>query len=528
MWHQDIGHTGQVLNETILTPATVNPAHFGKLFTQPVDGQLYAEPLYKSRVMVGGVLHNVVYVATMHDSVYAFDGDAAGAPLWKVSFLNPPSVTSVPLSDYPGYNDILNEIGIVSTPVIDPASSTLYVVAKTRESAAVTAGNPDGHVYRLHALDLATGAEKLGGPVVLQGSVPGTGDASVGGVITFDPFLGNQRCALLLVNGAVYVAFSSYGDMGPYHGWLMTYSAATLAQVGIWNDSPNNPSGNPGQGGIWMAAASPVSDGTSVYLSTGNGWFDTTAPVTDYGDSVVRFGSSALGVADFFTPSNQAALSANDLDLDAGGLMVLPDLPGPVPHLLVTAGKDGTVYLLDRDNLGHFNAVDQSVQEMTVFPGIASSPAYWNTTIYYKPGTTDIGTSKTSPLYAFPLYPGLGGSTTTIDFAASSQSSQTWGWPGSTPTISANGNTGGIVWVIEEDFGLVAGQPASPAAILRAYDATNVATELYDSTQNVGDGMGPAVKFTLPSVANGKVYVGADLKVASGGNVGELSVFGIK
>lgn len=546
-WHNDTAHTGQYLTETILTPAKVVPATFGKLFTYPVDGQVYAQPLIKSNVVIGGAAHNVIYAVTMHDSVYCFDADSnAGGnagPLWHVSFLNPPAVTSIPLADYPGYTDIHTEIGILSTPVIDPTSATLYVVSKTKETAAVTPANPNGHVYRLHALDLSSGAEKFGGSVVLAGTAPGVGDGSVGGVITWDPYLQNQRCALLLANGVIYLGFSSYGDSNYadpnfYHGWILAYNAQTLAQVGIWNDSPNDPGGaNLGEGGIWMNSSSPGFDGTSIYVITGNGWFDTTGPVTDYGDSAVKLllqgggpgVASYLSVSDYFTPSNQASLSSSDLDLDAGGLLLLPDQPGTIPHLLICCGKNGTVYLIDRDNMTKFNSGgDQVVQEVAAFPGMTSTPAYWNNTIYYKPSTIDISITTTTPLSAFPLIPGTATTPTKINFTASSQSAHQWGWPGSTPSISANGNAGGIVWVIEADFSFVAGHPVATAAILRAYDATNLASELYNNTTNPGDAMGPAVKFTLPTVAHGKVYVGADAAAPAAGIVGEISVFGLK
>jgi hypothetical protein len=543
MWHNDMAHTGQYLTETILTPAKVNTATFGKLFTQPVDGQVFAQPLYKSQVAIPGLgTHNVVYVATMHDSLYAFDADTnAGAdvaPLWHQSFINPPSVTSVPLSDYPGYTDILNEIGILSTPVIDPVSSTLYVIVKTKETAAVTGTNNLGHVYRLHALDLGTGQEKFGGPVVLGGSVPGTGDASVSGTITFDPILQNNRSALLLVGGVVYVAFSSYGDVGLYHGWVLAYDAKTLAQAAIWNDTPNNPPGNPGQGGIWMNSSSPLSDGTSIFLSTGNGWFDTTPPVSNYSDSMVKLlmqgGAPGIGtylsVLDYFTPANQATLTTNDWDLDAGGLLLLPDQPGPVPHLLLGAGKDGSVFLVNRDNMSRFNAGgDLVVQEsLNQFLGMFSTPAYWNGQVFWKGSTRDISDQTVSPFVTFALVPGSGSTPTKLNFAPTSSSTATWGWPGSTPSISANGTTGGIVWVIQAPFKIISGSPVSTAAILRAFDATNLASELYNSTLVPADGMGKAVKFTLPTVAHGKVYVGSGAVTPTPANPSELSVFGLK
>lgn len=542
-YHNDTLRTGQYLSEVTLTPGSVSALTFGKLFTLPVDGQVFAQPLYKYQVNLPGLgTRNVVYAVTMHDSVYAFDADAntgsSAAPLWQVSFINPPSVTSVPLVDYPNYTDLRNEIGILSTPVIDASSNTLYLVAKTKETAAFTATNTLGHVYRLHALDLATGAEKFGGPVVLGGSVLGTGDASVGGVITFDPIIQNQRSALLLAGGQIFIPFSSYGDNGPYHGWILAYDAQSLTQTAVWNDTPNNPAGSPGQGGIWMDSSGPAWDGTNLYFSTGNGWFDTTAPVTDFGDTVVKLGlqGGAPGVArylapiDYFTPSNQASLNLNDLDLDSGGIMLLPTQPGTVPNLLVASGKDGSVYLVDRDNMGRFNAgSDQIVQEsLNFFPGTTASPAFWNNTIYYKGSTVDISISNPKPLYSFSLVLGTATTPTTINFAPSSQTAALWGWPGSTPSISANNLSGGIVWVLEMPFTFVGGVPVSTAAILRAYDATNLAIELYDSTQTPGDALGKAIKFTLPTVANGKVYVGADAVSPTPAAPSELSVFGLK
>lgn len=520
-WHNDARHTGQNLQETILTPANVGGGKFHKLFALPVDGRLYAQPLYKGQLAIAGGVRNVVYAATMHDSVYAFDADVAGAPLWHASLL-PAGATSVPVTDYPGYTDIADEIGILSTPAIDAATGTLYVVAKTKDAGA---SSSHGHVYRLHALDLATGAEKLGGPVVLQASVPGTGDASVGGVVSFDPYLENQRSALLLEGGAVWIAFASYGDTGPYHGWVLSYDATTLARLGAWNSTPDNPSGSPGEGGVWMAGASPASDGASVFLSVGNGWFDATGTPTDWGNSVVRFGSSALAVADSFTPSNQATLSAQDLDLGSGGLLLLPDQPGSKPHLLVTAGKEGTLYVLDRDSLGGYvPAGDAVVQEQSaLLAGVLSTPAYWNGLVYVKAGGTSPGSSVSSPLVAYRVVPGSGVVPSQLDLSApAARSSPAWGWPGSTPSISANGATAGIVWAIEAS---VAAGGAPGPAVLHAFDATSLG-ELYASSG--GDTLGKAVKFTLPVVANGKVFVGADAFAPTPAAPAEVSVFGFR
>lgn len=537
-YHNDSAHTGQYLYETTLTHDSVNSTSFGKLFAQAVDGQIFAQPLYKNQVTIPGLgVHNVIYVATMHDSVYAFDADsntgANARPLWQRTFLDPANgITSVPISDYPNYTDIQKEIGVLSTPVIDASSGTIFCVAKTKELTAVTASNPYGHVYRLHALDLASGQEKFGGPVILGGRVNGTGDANVNGVISFDPYIQNQRGALLLANGVLYFTYSSYGGVGQYHGWVMAYSAKDLSQVAIWNDTPNNPSmfgANAGRGGIWMNGSSPAWDGSSIYLSTGNGYFDSTAPVTNFGDSVMKLDAS-LSVVDYFSPSNQGYLNAHDLDLGAGGILLLPTQPGTAPKLMLATGKDGTAYLINRDDMGQYQVTDQIIQEYpSLFPGTTSLPAYWNNTIYFKGSTPRLSTISPTPLYAFPLIPGTNTSPTTIDFAnPSSQSINTWGWPGSTPSISANGINDGIVWVIEINYTFVNHVQVPSVAILRAYDASNLATELFNSTLNTNDGLGNAIKFSLPVIANGKVYVGTDALNPTTNFPSEISVFGLK
>src|SRR5215471_11777123 len=360
-YHNDNLRTGQNLNETVLTPTNVNPTTFGKLFAYSLDGLSIASPLYVAGVTIPGQgVHNVVYVATEHDSVYAFDADGnSAAPLWKRSFLGP-NVTTVPADDTGECCDISPEIGITGTPVIDNSTRTLYVVAKTKEG-------PNTYVQRLHALDLGTGVEKFGGPVDVQASVPGTGNGSTGEQVAFDPLHQNQRASLLLNNGVVYIGFGSHGDIPPYHGWLLGYRASTLQQVIAFNVSPNADGG-----GIWQANGGPATDATgNIYIVTGNGAFDGDSGGHDFGDSFLRIATNGT-VADYFTPWNQGVMNANDFDLGAAGPLLLPDQPGPHPHLMVSAGKNSTVYLVDRDAMGHYSATtndNQIVQSLVgIFP----------------------------------------------------------------------------------------------------------------------------------------------------------------
>jgi hypothetical protein len=475
----DNARTGQNLNEAVLTPANVNMTQFGKKFTFNVDGYVYAQPLYVQGVTVSGQgTHNVVYVATEHDSVYAFDADGnSTSPLWYGNFTNSAAgVTTVPTGDVG--STIFPEIGITSTPVIDPNTGTIYVEAFTKENGA--------YFQRLHALDITSGTEKFGGPVTISGSVPGTGAGNDGaGNVPFQANLELQRSALLLVNGTIYIAFASHGDNGPFHGWVFAYSAADLSQVGIWNSTPNGQDGGIWQGGGGLAADSAG----AVYGLSGNGTADGGP---DYGDSFFKLtlGGGGLSVADFFTPANQQALSNTDVDLGSGGPLLLPDQPGTHPHLITSAGKEGKIYLLDRDNLGHYStAGDNVVQEIPKALGYASSdnsfcvPSYWQNRVYY------VGVSDFAK--AFTVAGGL------LSTAPESHSATTYGIPGATPIISSSGNTNGMLWVIER------------AGILHAYDGTNLATELYNSSQaGTRDTLGTAVRFSVPTVANGRVYVG--------------------
>jgi hypothetical protein len=494
-FHNDNARDGQNLNETILTPANVNANQFGLLFVQPVDGYVFAQPLYVANVQIAGGTHNVVYVATENDSVYAFDADAnAGAnanPLWHVSFINPAAgITPVNSETDLGCSNIVPIVGITGTPVIDLTSNTLYVVAKTNENGVF--------FQRLHALDITSGAEKFGGPVVIQATVPGTGDGSTGGQVSFDPLLNNQRPGLLLLNGMVYVSWASHCDHGPYHGWLMAYGAQTLQQAAVWNSTPNG-----SDGGIWQSGSAPAADSTgNIFLATGNGTFDLNTGGLDAGDTILKFGplsGASFSILDYFTPYNQLVLSNDDTDVGSGGVVLLPDQPAGSPNqqLLVEMGKEGSLYLVNRNSMGHFNSTGdtQIVQWLpSILGGLWGTPAFWNNTFY-------IGGANDA-LQAFSFNANNSGlfSTTPV-----SSSPETFFFPGPTPSISANGNTNGILWALEEDSG---------TAALHAYDATNLANELFNTANNPQQAPGLRVEFAAPTIANGKVYVGTAAQLA--------------
>ena len=492
--HNDNYRTGQNTSETVLAPANVNSTQFGKLFTQAVDGYVYAQPLYVPNVTIPGKgTHNVVYVATEHDSIYAFDADNnAGAnanPLWQVSFINPGAGVNVVTSADVGCNDLVPEIGITGTPAIDLATGTMYLTAKTKEN-----GN---FVQRLHALDITTGAEKFGGPIPIQARFTGTG-----GVRTFfDPFREGQRAGLLVQNGLVYIGWASHCDIGPYHGWMLAYDAQTLQQKGVWNSTPDG-----GLGGFWQAGAGIAADANNfVYVASGNGTFDKNLQGKDYGDSIIKLGfnlKNKLVVKDYFTPHDEAFLEAADVDLGSGGVLLIPDRPGMAhPLELVQVGKEGTVYVTNRSKLGKFNSFNDS-QIIQNLPGAVGGmwgmPAFWNNNVYFG------GVGDNLKMFSFNPVAGIL-STTPV-----SNTSTFYNYPGTTPSISANGASNGIVWAIQSD---------SNPAVLHAYDATNLHTELYNTNQNPArDNPGNAVKFTVPTVANGKVYVPAQK---------QLSVYGL-
>ena len=497
----DNGRTGQNTNETILTPANVNTNTFGLLYSHTLDGYLLAQPLVLANVALPGQgLHNLLFAATEHDDVYAFDADVNGPPIWHVSFIDPAAgvtpietATDLLASTSPSFYG--PELGISGTPVIDSATGTLYVEANTKE----VAGNVTNFVHRLHALDVVTGAEKFGGPVVIQGAVPGVGDGfdPLNGV-EFDPAKHMNRPALLLDGGVVCVMFTSHQDYPPYHGWVFTFNAYTLEQEGVFNTTPNGSAG-----GIWQAGSGPAADAAgNIYVETGNGTFD--AVNQNYGDSVVKFSpAGGLVLLDYFAPANQLDLNLEDLDIGSAGLILLPDAVGSAahPHLLVAGSKAGVFWLLDRDQLGQFNAAGdtQIPQEITGATGsMWVTPAYFNGAIYY--------CAAGDNAKAFAITNGA------INTTPASQSTVAINYPGSSLEVSANGVSNAIVW------GLDSSANQSGPAVLNAYDGTNLALELYSSSQNPArDNPGLAIKYTMPTVANGKVYVGA---------VDALSVFG--
>lgn len=480
--HYDVARTGANLSENVLNPGNVNSNQFGKVFSWPVDGQIYAQPLYLSGVVIPGKgTHNVVYVATEHDSVYAFTVDGA-APLWQRSFIDPGvGITTVSDDDFPQpYEDIAPEIGITGTPVIDPSSGTLYVVAKTKEN-----GN---FFQRLHALDTATGVEKFGGPVTIQASVAGAGVRNDGnGNVIFDPLINLQRSGLLLLGGTVYVAFASHGDFDPFNGWILGYDAHTLKQVIAYA-----PDADGSGGSVWQSGGGPAADSAgNIYVTIANGEFDAANGGRDYGDSALKLQPSGdtFKVLDFFTPFDQQTLNDLDHDLGSGGVVLLPDQSSSPSHLLLASSKEGKLYVINRDNMGHFNPANDSqiLQTIQFAGGIFSTPAVWQNKVYVSAVRDSL-----------KCYSVSGG-----HLALTSDTGKVFGYPGSTPVVSANGNSNGIVWAVQVD------QQVSDAAVLHAYDASDLSHELYNSLQaGDRDMAGASVKFTVPVVVNGKVYVG--------------------
>ncbi len=495
--HNDNNRSGAYLSEAILNTSNVNPKHFGKLFTRKVDGQIYAQPLYLCNVNIPNQgIHNVIYVATMHNTVYAFDADDPNAtqPLWNVS-LGP----SIPLPDpnigNEGYGDITVEVGIVSTPYISTENNVMYVVSTNKDPNSSDAGGAYSHW--LHALDIGTGAEKLGGPVKISASYLGTGDGSVNGIINFTSNRQLQRSALLLSSGMIYIAFASYDDAVPAHGWVMAYDANTLNQTAVYVTTPNDVPGIRqmlGLGTIWQGGQGPAADSSgNIYFITGNGDFNgfSNPMPRDLGDSIVKL-TPYLKLADWFSPFNNDNLSRNDMDLGSGGALLIPDT-----NLMVGGGKEGKLYLIDRNNMGHFNPYsdNQTVQTFPVTTGSDSQgdnelfggPVYWNSTngsiIYVSP---TMATVKAYRLVAGVLQP-----------APISESRVTIGGSGGFMSISANGSLSGpgILWVSEPNE-------------LHAFDASNLQNELWNSEMDPErDNLGVAAKFCPPTIANGKVYM---------------------
>lgn len=487
-YHNDNARTGQNLHETILTPSNVNATNFGKLFVISVDGKVDAQPLYISSVAIpGNGTHNVLAVATEHDSVYAFDADT-GAKLWQVSMLKTGETTSEPRF---GCGQVSPEIGVTATPVIDRnagPNGTVYVTAMSKNGSGA-------YFQRVHALNLATGAEQFSGPQDVHATFPGTGDNSNGTSVVFDPGAYKERPGLLLLNGVVYTSWSSHCDIQPYTGWIIGYDQNTLTQVSVLNITPNG-----SEASFWNSGAGLAADSSgNIYQLAANGTFDSTLNANgfpskgDFGNAFLKIstGGNQLAVADYFALFNTASESGSDTDLGSGGAMLLPDLTdasGAVRHLAVGAGKDRNVYVVDRDNMGKFNSSSNNIyQQLTSAVGsVYGMSAYFNNTVLYG-GVGD-------RLKAFSIV------NAKLSLTPSSQSAASFGYPGTTPSISANGTSNGIVWAAEN---------SSPAA-LHAYDATNLANELYNSNQaaNGRDQFGAGNKFIVPTVANGKVYVG--------------------
>jgi uncharacterized protein YjdB len=522
-WHVDANRSGLNSKETSLNPTNVNPATFGKLFSYQLDGYAYAEPLLMSNVTIKGSTHNVLYVATENDSVYAFDADTHGAPLWQISLLKS---GEVPLNG----SDVAPKQGVTSTPVIDPTTNTLYVVSSQKSASA-------GSFFRLSALDITTGAQKFGGPVTIQASVAGTNSTAVGGNVAL-PGGCIQRAALLLANGNVYLGFGSC-----HSGWLLAYNVQSLARVGVFNASPNIDGEGTygGAGGVWMGSGGPVADSAgNIYVSTGNGPYDTAQG--SYSDSILKF-SPTLTLMDHFTPQDYDYMNCDDLDLAAGGVMMIPG-----SKQIVGGGKMGKLYLVNAANLGGEQTNDAGVaQELFVETGLINAytsaacvdasgshtamlnsyeifgtPAYFNGSIYL--GVTPTSTTAPAVVRRFAYSSSSGGSLAPQEFTTPNIQENT---RGTTPFISANGTSDGVLWMIDE--GQPLGSSAPTSATLRAYDAANLSSELYNSSTNPGDIPGYGIKFSSPVVANGKVYIstGHDLTTVTNPQ-GEIDVYGLK
>lgn len=493
-YHNDIARTGQNLSETTLTNSNVASATFGKIGFDSVDGLVDAEPLLATAVAVpGNGTHNLLIVASEHGTVYAFDADTPGSPIWHTSMLKSGETTSDPR----GCDQVTPEIGVTATPVIDRTlgpNGVVYVVAMSK--------NGSTYHQRLHALDLALGTELFGGPIDVQAQYPGTGDNSNGTDVIFDPAQYKERAGLLLMNGVVYTAWASHCDIRPYTGWIIGYNASTLAQTSVLNVTPN---GN--EGAIWMAGAGLAADSSSnIYFLDANGAFDTALNSSgfpkygDYGNAFMKLSTTnnQLAVADYFEMDNQASENASDADLGSGGAMVLPDLSdgaGHTMHLAVGAGKDSNLYVVNRDSMGKFNSNNNNAvyQELpgVLSGGVWAMPAYFNNTVYYG--------SVGSPIQAFKI------TNAKLSTSATAKTANGFGYPGATPSISANGTSNGIVWAVEN----------VGTAVLHAYDASTL-NEIYNSNQAASgrDHFGSGNKFITPMIANGKVFVGTPNGVA--------------
>ncbi len=494
-FHNDNARTGQNSAERLLTPRNVNATNFGKLLTVPMDGKVDAQPLFaKALPIPGRGKIDAVFAATEHDSVYAFDAQT-GAILWHRSLLAPGETPSDPV----GCGQVVPEIGVTATPVIDrklDALGTMYVVAMSKD--------PAGRYHqRLHALSLPTGAERSNSPIEIQATYPGTGDESSNGVITFNPRQHEDRAGLLLSNGTIYTTWSSHCDIRPYSGWVIAYDSRTFAQTAVTNLSPHG-----SEASIWGSGAGPAADAQgNVFISVANGTFDTQLTANgfpnqgDFGNAYVKLTPRfpALPVTDYWTMYNTVLESDQDLDLGSGGIMLMPDVTdaaGKFRHLAVGAGKDSNLYVVDRDDMGKFNSSSNSTiyQELPKALGGEEfgTPAYFNGAVY-------VG-SVGDVLRSYSVTKGL------LSAVPSSVTATPFTYPGTTASVSSNGNSDAIVWALDN---------TSPA-VLHAYDARNLAVELYNSNQapNARDQFGPGNKFIVPTVANGRVFVGTTNSVA--------------
>ncbi len=497
-YHNDVARTGQNLGETTLTPSNVNSATFGKLFQVTLDGVVDAQPLYVAGVAIANQgTHNVLVVATENDSLYALDADS-GAQLWKVALLRPGETAS----DDRGCGQVTPTIGITSTPVIylkpGTTEGAIFAVAMSKDSS----GN---YHQRLQKINLATGT-RLAFGVEVTGTYPGTGENSSGGNVIFDPAQYKERSGLLFLDGVVYLGWASHCDDNPYTGWIMGYNATTLAQTSVLNVTPNG-----AEGAIWGAGGGFAADSSGdIYFLDANGTFDNTLNAQgfptngDYGNAFIKLStaSGALSVADYFTMDNTTNESNGDVDLGSGGALVLPDITdskGKVHYLAIGAGKDSNIYLVNRYNMGKFNSQDDNAiyQELDgALPGgIWSMPAYYYGRVYFG--------AVGGPIREFQF------SNARLPSTPTSMTPTSYPYPGATPSISANGSTDGILWAVESNSN----------AVLHAYRANNLATELYNTNQATGgrDNFGGGNKYMVPTIANGKVYVGTPNGVAAFG-----------
>ena len=529
-YHNNASRDGTNTREFALTTSNVNTTTFGKLFSCTVDGTIYAQPLWVPQVTVNGAKHNVVLVATMHDSVYAFDADTNASPcvpLWQAKLLDTAhggttgetAVTGTLVGS--GFGDIRPEVGVTGTPVIDLNSGTLFLASKSVNTAAQ-------FFQRLHAIDLATGNEKLGGPTSITSSIIFPGNFDGGATVAFDPQNEGQRPGLALVNGVVYAAWASHEDHDPYHGWVMGFNASTLQLVpnAVFNTTPNIVSpASYARGGIWMGGGAPAADSSgNLYLLTGNGTFDAnTTGGANYGDSTLKLSTtSGLSVADWFTPADQSNLDGSDADHGSGGAAIIVNTPNG--NFVIGGGKEGTLFLHDQANMGHYGANatpanSNARQFFNIGNGIFSTAAFWNNSLYIAPSG--------GPLQAYPFDTVAG----MFKTGNATQASVSFGFPGATPSVSSNGANNGIIWAMDNSQYCTPASPGCGPAVLHAFDATKLSSELWNSSMVGTDKAGFAVKFTVPTVANGKVYIGTRGNDAGSGTssvLGELDVYGLK